>query len=103
MLHVLNRELDADFPVEEFDYVCIWNERRACIEMGLRATRAMSIPVRKLGLEIRFEAGEQLHNEVSCKFTKETAGEELGAAGLRLAAWYTDPRDRFAVALATPA
>jgi L-histidine N-alpha-methyltransferase len=103
MLHVLNRELDADFAVSEFEYVVEWNEHRACIEMGLRARRAMTITIGKLDLEISFEAGEQLHNEVSCKFTKPTTAHELKAAGMTLEGWYTDRQSRFALALARPA
>ncbi len=100
MLHVLNRELDADFPVADFDYVVEWNERRACVEMGLRATRPMVITLNKLDLEIAFEAGEELHNEVAYKFTRRTATDELSAAGLTLTGWYSDHFHRFALALA---
>ena len=100
MLHVLNRELDADFPVADFDYVVEWNERRACVEMGLRATRPMVITLSKLDLEISFEAGEELHNEVAYKFTRRTATDELSAAGLALGGWYSDQLHRFALALA---
>lgn len=102
MLHVLNRELDADFPVDEFEYICRWNESRACIEMGLRAERPMKVAISRLGLTVEFERGEQLHNEVSCKFTRLSAAEELGAAGMNLDGWFTDPQDRFALALARP-
>ena len=103
MLHVVNRELGADFVVQDFEYVCVWNERRACVEMGLRATRDMTVRLEAIGLEVEFGHGELLHNEVSCKFTRRTASDELGAAGLALDSWYTDPRNRFALALARPA
>jgi L-histidine N-alpha-methyltransferase len=102
ILHVLNHELNADFEPSEFDYTCAWNESRACIEMGLTATRAMTVRLETLDLEIEFHAGEILHNEVSYKFTRGTATAELGAAGLALEGWYTDRLDRFAVALARP-
>lgn len=100
MLYVLNRELGADFPVSDFDYQCRWNPRRACIEMGLRASRPITITLEKLDMQIEFEAGEVLHNELSCKFTRRSATEELGAAGLAIDGWFTDPLDRFAVAMA---
>ena len=100
MLHVINRELDANFPVADFEYVVEWNEDRACVEMGLRASRAMVITLNKLELEISFESGELLHNEVSCKFTRRTTSEALGAAGLALDGWYSDHQHRFALALA---
>ncbi len=101
MLHVVNRELDADFVPDDFDYVAEWNAERACVEMGLQAKRAMTVQLKALDLEIEFVAGEMLHNEVSCKFTRQTAQEEIEAAGLVLSGWYTDPDDRFALALAS--
>ena len=100
MLHVVNRELGADFAIEDFEYAAIWNEERACIEMGLRASRPMVVSLTRLLLEISFEEGEMLHNEISCKFTRRTAAAELGAAGLSLDSWHTDRHHRFAVAVA---
>lgn len=99
MLHVFNRKLGANFVVDDFDYVATWNEDRACVEMGLRATRPMTVTLSKLDLEISFAAGEHLHNEVSCKFTRHTATDELSASGLTLETWYTDRKHRFALAL----
>ena len=103
MLHVLNRELDADFRVDDFDYAVEWNEPRACVEMGLRATRPMTVNLARIGLQITFVEGELLHNEVSCKFTRTTAADELSTAGMALDGWYTDRLHRFALALARPA
>jgi len=39
VLMVLNNELGADFDLESFDHVAIWNEDDRRIEMRLRATR----------------------------------------------------------------
>lgn len=100
MLVVLNRELDADFDLDAFDYVAVWNDERACVEMGLRARRPITVELRKLDLRISFSEGETLHNEVSCKFTRESARRELGDAGMSLAGWFPDADDRFALALA---
>jgi L-histidine N-alpha-methyltransferase len=102
MLHVVNRELGADFSVDDFEYVAEWNEERACIEMALRASRPMTVNLGKIDLEVSFEDGELLHNEVSCKFTRRTASDGLRAAGLTLDGWYTDRMHRFALALARP-
>jgi L-histidine N-alpha-methyltransferase len=102
LLHVLNRELDGDFPVDEFVYEAAWNEGDSCIDMGLRASRATTVTLKKIDLEVHFAAGELLHNEVSCKFTRRGAEAELMDAGLLLDAWHTDERGRFALALARP-
>ena len=52
MLRVLNRELDADFPVELFDHVAFFDPEREWIEMRLRARRACRVRIAALDLEI---------------------------------------------------
>jgi L-histidine Nalpha-methyltransferase len=102
VLHVLNRELDADFPVEDFQHVAFFDRRHEWIEMRLRAGHACSVRVADLGLEVELAAGEEIRTEISAKFTPSRVEEDYAAAGLRLAGWHTDPEDRFALSLAAP-
>lgn len=99
ILHVVNRQLDADFAVDDFEYSAEWDHESECVSMGLVATRDMVVSIRSLDMEVEFRAGELLHNEVSCKFRRETISEQLAAAGLRISRWWTDPQDRFAMAM----
>lgn len=101
VLNVVNRELGADFPLEDFEHVAVWNPEKRWIEMRLRARRALSVKIRELDLVVPFEAGEELRTEVSAKFRQEDVREELAAAGLQLAQWWTDAAGRFALSLAT--
>ncbi|RPK55044.1 Histidine-specific methyltransferase EgtD [Streptomyces sp. ADI96-02] len=101
VLNVVNRELAADFPLDAFDHVAVWDPENRWIEMRLRARRALSVKIRELDLAVLFEAGEELRTEVSAKFRKEDVRDELAAAGLRLAQWWTDSAGRFALSLAT--
>ncbi|MFB8103632.1 L-histidine N(alpha)-methyltransferase [Streptomyces sp. DSS69] len=101
VLNVVNRELGADFPLEDFEHVAVWNPEQRWIEMRLRARRALSVKIRELDLVVPFEAGEELRTEVSAKFRDEDVREELAAAGLQLAQWWTDTAGRFALSLAT--
>ncbi|MFJ7327487.1 L-histidine N(alpha)-methyltransferase [Streptomyces cyaneofuscatus] len=101
VLSVVNRELGADFPLEDFEHVAVWNPEKRWIEMRLRARRALSVKIRELDLVVPFEAGEELRTEVSAKFRQEDVREELAAAGLQLAQWWTDAAGRFALSLAT--
>jgi L-histidine N-alpha-methyltransferase len=102
MLHVLNRELHADFPVDNFEHVAFYDERHHWIEMRLRARRPCSVYVADLDLRVEFAAGEELRTEISAKFTREQVAEDFTAAGLELVRWLTDPEDRFAISLAAP-
>nr|WP_202537316.1 L-histidine N(alpha)-methyltransferase [Streptomyces sp. SID8350] len=101
VLSVVNRELGADFPLDAFDHVAVWNPEQRWIEMRLRARRALKVKIRELDLVVPFEAGEEVRTEVSAKFRPEDVREELAAAGLRLAQWWTDAEGRFALSLAT--
>ncbi|MFD8061286.1 L-histidine N(alpha)-methyltransferase [Streptomyces cyaneofuscatus] len=101
VLNVVNRELGADFPLEDFEHVAVWNPEQRWIEMRLRARRALTVKIRELDLVVPFEAGEELRTEVSAKFRQEDVREELAAAGLQLAQWWTDAAGRFALSLAT--
>src|SRR6185295_11255951 len=46
VLHVLNRELDADFPTDLFEHVAFFDPYREWIEMRLRARRACHVQLR---------------------------------------------------------
>ena len=100
VLHVMNRELAADFDVDAFEHVAIFDADREWIEMRLRSTRAQTVRLRALDLEVEFAAGEDMRTEVSAKFTRARVDAELRAAGMRLVQWWTDPAGDFAVSLA---
>jgi L-histidine N-alpha-methyltransferase len=100
VLHVLNRELDADFQPERFEHVALWDPGNEWIEMRLRAGTAMRVRVAALDLEIRFAAGEELRTEVSAKFRRDGIEAELAAAGFASRRWWTDPEGRFSLTLA---
>ena len=100
VLHVLNRELDADFDVSAFDHVAYWNAEQEWLEMRLRARYEQRVRVPALDLDVHFAEGEHVRTEVSTKFRKERVVEELAEAGFELDQWWTDERGRFALSLA---
>ncbi len=97
---MLNRELDADFDLDQFEHVAFYDEQREWIEMRLRARRPQSVRVEAIDLDLEFERGEELRTEISAKFTPERVRADLGAAGLELVRSLTDPEERFALSLA---
>jgi len=103
VLSVLNRELDADFPIADFEHVAFFDRRNEWIEMRLRARRACAVRIEAVRLDVELEAGEEIRTEISAKFTRARVAEDFAAAGLRLAGWHTDPERRFALSLAAPA
>ena len=99
ILHVLNRELGADFDVDAFEHVAFFDRRREWIEMRLRTTGPQHVRVEALELDVDFHAREELRTEISAKFTPERLRGDLAAAGLELVELYTDPDELFAVSL----
>ncbi len=100
MLHVINRELGADFLPEAFEHIAFFDRRHEWVEMRLRAQRPCSVLVSELGLRVEFAAGEEVRTEISAKFTRERLEADYRAAGLALEHWFTDDDDLFALTLA---
>jgi L-histidine N-alpha-methyltransferase len=103
VLAVLNAELGADFDLDAFDHVAVWDAEREWIEMRLRAASAQRVRVSDLGLTVEFAAGEQMRTEVSAKFREAGVRAELAAAGLSMRSWWTDEGGQFGLSLAVPA
>ncbi|MGI5150448.1 L-histidine N(alpha)-methyltransferase [Plantactinospora sp. CA-294935] len=98
VLRVLNRELGADFEVDAFAHVALWDPDERWIEMRLRARRPMR--VRVLDLDLAFAEGEELRTEISAKFRPQDVDAELAAGGFTVQARWTDDDGLFAVTLA---
>ena len=102
VLHVLNRELGADFDPEGFEHVARWNEEDHRIEMWLRSSEDQRISVGDLDLEVEFAAGEEMHTEISTKFSSESLEAELRECGFIAESMWTSDGDEFLVTLARP-
>ena len=100
-LDVLARELRADVDQRDFDYVARWDAENEWMDIGLRARRALAIPIPELEVTLELSEGEPLRFEVSTKFRREGVEAELGAVGLELDAWWTDSAGDFVLALAS--
>jgi L-histidine N-alpha-methyltransferase len=100
VLHVVNRELGANFDVDAFEHVAFFDREREWIEMRLRATEPQHVRIEALDLDVHFAAREELRTEISAKFTIDRLRGDLAAAGLQLVELYTDPDELFAVSLA---
>jgi L-histidine N-alpha-methyltransferase len=103
VLHVLNRELGADFDVAAFAHVARWNAEAEWIEMRLRAEREMTVQLAQLGLTVHFDAGEEIRTEISAKFRPAGIAAELANAGFNLEGNWSDRDERFALLLAIAA
>jgi L-histidine Nalpha-methyltransferase len=101
VLHVLNRELGADFDVDAFTHRAVWRPEHEWVEMQLVAQRAMRVAVAELGLVVDFAAGEGMRTEVSTKFRLPGVRALLADAGFTVVRTWTDDDERMALTLAS--
>jgi len=102
ILRVVNRELNANFDLDAFEFIARWDADCECVSMSLKAKRAMDVTIKSLDMVVHLDEGEEIHDEISCKFTFEKVEEEAQKAGLEVTNWWTDSAGRYAVALLRP-
>lgn len=100
VLHVLNRELDANFPAEDYRHRALFDREHERIEMRLQAPYAHSVELRHLDAEIDIAEGEEILTEISRKFTPESLCAMLNEAGLEIAEHYEAPGGAYSLVLA---
>ncbi len=102
VLHVLNRELGADFDPARFEHVARWNEDDQRIEMWLRSPDHQQVHVGDLDLDLVFRPGEEMLTEISTKFSPDHLEVELGECGFRVeSSWFSEGGE-FLLTLARP-
>ena len=98
LLERINRELDADIPLDAFRHEARWNDILSRIEMHLVATRDVRFTVS--GREFEFVEGSSIHTENSHKYGARGARVLLLAGGWTPVAEWTDQAGDFAIILA---
>jgi L-histidine N-alpha-methyltransferase len=100
VLHVLNRQLRADFDLDAFEHVAKFDVEHEWIDIGLRSLVAQDVHLDDLDLTVHFDAGEILRTEISTKFTRPRLEESYAGTGLTMTNWFTDPAEDYALSLA---
>ena len=93
----MNRELDADFDVSEFEHRAVWVEEPGRVEMHLVSQVDQTVHLDDERIE--FAAGEHICTEHSHKYTLEGFASLAAAAGLSVANVWLDTSKRFSVQL----
>ena len=105
VLSRLNRDLAADFDLENFRHKVRWNTEASRIEMHLESLveQRVSIPASADGpaYVVDFAEGETIHTENSYKFTAAAVEALLASASFAATRSWQDPQRLFAVTLAT--
>ena len=98
LLERINRELDANIPVDAFRHEARWNDILSRIEMHLVATRDVTFTID--GRSFSFAKGSSIHTENSHKYGRRGARVLLLAGGWTPIAEWADAAGDFAIILA---
>jgi dimethylhistidine N-methyltransferase len=96
LLGRINRELDGDFDLRQFEHAARFNEATSSIEMHLRSKRRQVVNVRRGGFAATFAAGETIWTESSHKYTQREIAELAVSCGFRMEAQWVDDEWAFA-------
>ena len=95
LLARINRELDGDFDLEQFEHRAVWAPEPARVEIFIRSRKDQR--VRAAGHRFRFAAGEDLLTEYSHKYTHASIIALAEQAGFVRSTLWTDPDALFSV------
>jgi dimethylhistidine N-methyltransferase len=99
LLARLNRDLDADFVLENFEHVARFNENNGSIEMHLQSRVEQTANIPAADLTVSFEAGETIWTESSHKYTRSEVARLADAAQFEIAGQWIDHEWEFAESL----
>jgi len=99
LLARINRELQADFDLEQFEHVAKINRGERSVEMHLRSKQRQTVSVPAAELLVEFQEGETIWTESSHKYSPEEVFQMADHTGFRCEAQWTDDRWPFAESL----
>ena len=95
LLRRINRELGADFKLDQFAHLAFYNGDEHQIEMHLQSRVAQEVEVAELGLRVAFQPEETIHTEISRKFDAAIIADQLAPYGFETCAQWIDERSWF--------
>lgn len=90
LLARLNRELEANFDLSQFEHVAHFQEQHERIEMHLRSKINQRVHIAAAGLEVDFAPGETIWTENSHKYRLEDLEKMAARTGFRPQARWVD-------------
>lgn len=96
LLARINRELNADFDVAEFEHVAKINPHQRSVEMHLRSMRRQTVNILAAELSVEFQEGETIWTESSHKYSLQEVCDMASATGFRCEAQWVDDQWPFA-------
>ena len=96
LLARINRELDADFNVAEFEHEARINQENRSVEMHLRSMCRQTVNIHAAGISVDFSESETIWTESSHKYSLQEVRDMATATGYRCDAQWVDEQWPFA-------
>ncbi len=101
-LERINKELNGEFDLENFEHLAYYNQIKNRIEMHLLSKVKQKVKVNKLNQLFDFEKGETILTENSYKYTLKSIEQLANKSNLRVERNFLDKNEWFNLALLTP-
>jgi uncharacterized SAM-dependent methyltransferase len=96
LLARINRELGADFNLQQFAHLAIFNEETRSIEMHLRSRTGQKVAIPEASISVEFEKDETIWTESSHKYSQDELVTLAQHSGFRPQAQWMDQTWGFA-------
>jgi dimethylhistidine N-methyltransferase len=95
LLERINRELGADFVLDQFRHQAVYDRQTGRIEMYIVSLRDQAVHVG--GQEFSFVEGDRILTECSCKYGLDEFAQLAASVGLKVERVWTDDQRLFSV------
>lgn len=99
LLARINRELDADFVLPQFEHIALFNTATRSVEMHLRSRQRQTVTIGEADLSVQFQERETIWTENSHKYSREEIQTIANVAGFCCEAAWLDEEWPFAETL----
>jgi L-histidine Nalpha-methyltransferase len=96
LLARINRELDGNFVLPDFEHSARFNPQARSVEMHIRSRREQAVTISASDLSVNLREGETIWTESSHKYAPEEVLEIAGKAGFHCEAQWIDAEWPFA-------
>jgi dimethylhistidine N-methyltransferase len=95
----INREFDADFKIDDFDFYCQYDAITGEVKSYLISLKRQTVHLKKLERVIKFEQNELIWTELSKKYTPEEIESLAHKSGFKVNQHFLDCKHYFADSL----
>ena len=94
-LERINSELDADFNLDSFIHWESYNPETGSAKSFLVSKNAQTVHIKKLGIEVSFDAWETIQTELSQKYNDSVVSWLADESGLRIEQQFSDSENLY--------